>query len=138
MLRMKTARVMTESHRVSRSMRRPHLGSDRCTKEPVIGSLPLRPTRIYGVRPALEATVPVRIPRVALVKSHFRAREGRADACPGQDGVFGLRLVDRTVIAIRPGCRRRDFLPRDLALMSFLLRRSTSKTLSSGGALGRA
>ena len=38
------------------------------------GSLPLRPARVRAVGEAFEAMVPALVPRVALVKSHFRTR----------------------------------------------------------------
>ena len=44
----------------------------RCLR--VDRSLLLRPARVHGVGPTFEAMVPVLIPRVALVESHFRAR----------------------------------------------------------------
>ena len=59
--------------------------------------------------------------RVLLVKSHFRARECRPDTVTGQCVVLGLRLTHPTVVAVRLGRRRGDFLPSDVAPMIFLV-----------------
>src|SRR6266850_1293142 len=94
------------------------------TPEPRHGKSPrcsLHPARVHGGGPAFEATVPVLIPRVALIKSHFGARQCRADTLTGQCVVLGSCLAHPTVVAVRFRCRRVDFLPRDVAPMTVLV-----------------
>jgi len=76
---------------------------------------------VHGVGPALEAMVPALIPRVALVEPYFRACECRPATFTGQFVVLGSRLAHPTVVAVRLGYRRGDFLPIAIAPMMFLL-----------------
>src|SRR5438093_375467 len=83
--------------------------------------LPLRPARVHGVGPAFEVAVPALIPCVALLKTHFGARQRRADALTGQRVVLGLCLAHPAVVAVRFRCRRVDFPPGDVAPMTVLI-----------------